>query len=606
MRSTMRSSRPLGSTLRLLATLGGCAAPGAGPVAPLDAGAGPVAPVDAGAGSVAPVDAGPGPGRPRVSTPLLGRYRVERGVVAGEELAAALGDCNDDGRLDLVAGDGLWVQGHDGAFAPGGAAPEVRNFQAVLFMDVDRDGRDDLVFGRYEIRVAFGRGGCRFDDVRVLSEARPGRVSQLIATDVDQDGLTDLGVSQAGASVAPFRFLLARGDGTFEEREAQQEPSGVRRADGFLSFVPFLEDLDGDGVRDLFGCVDSGNSWFAWGVPGGALRFERDGRISDDLTSRDPMGVAALDFDRDGTMDYWVSGNPDMSRIWRPERGRRLIASERFSGIAGDEGRVDWAPYAFDADLDGWMDLLVIRRLGHAPPTAPAIPRLLINRHDGTFDDLGPQVIGEGFRARAMTCGDLGRQGRVSCFLADLEGLVRLDNALEVHGSWAGALLRGTVSDREAQGARIAVEGERPARVVAVGGQTGISGADAPGVLLAAGDQASLAVTVTWPSGVVQRGRLPSRRYTELVEPEVFTLSARVQPADGRSLAEITLRPAVAGAREAGVECVGDGSWSAPAQRDDAGGVRRSWRAPSAPGRARCTVTLDGVALHVHPVLRFL
>lgn len=586
----MRSACSLPSAVVLGVVLWGCEAAGPRPDAPADADPSTDAPVTV----------------TRASTPLLGRYRVQRDVIAGSELAAALGDCNDDGRLDLFVGSHLWVQGADGSFARDGRSTQTPNPEAVLLVDVDRDGRDDVVFGRDEIRVARGRGGCRFDDARVLSEARPGRVAQIIATDVDQDGLTDLGVSQVGGSDAPFRFLLARGDGTFEEREAQQEPSEGRRTKGFLSFVPFLEDLDGDGVRDLFGCVDSGNSWFAWGVPGGALRFQRDARISDDLTYRDPMGVAALDFDRDGLMDYWISGNPDMSRIWRPERGsRRLIASERFSDVMGDEGRVDWAPHAFDANLDGWTDLLVIRRLGLAPPTAPAVPRLLINRHDGTFDDLGAQVIGEGFRARAMTCGDLARQGRVSCFLADLEGLTRLENALEVGDAWAGVLLRGTVSDREAQGARITVEGERPARVVAVGGQTGIAGADAPGVLLAAGDLTALPITITWPSGVVQRSTLPTRRYTHVVEPEVFTLSVRVSPADGRALAEITVSPAIVGAREATIECVGDGGWSTPARRDDAGRVHRAWRAPSTPGRARCTITLDGAALHVHPVLRF-
>jgi hypothetical protein len=547
----------------------------------------------------------PQTGSPQVRPDLLDHFVVRRGVfAAGAPLA--LGDCNDDGRTDLLAGREVWAQAADGAFVAASTIGAAVSPRAVLWFDVDRDGRLDALVAGAQILMARGLGECRFAEATVIPTIAGGaQINQLIATDVDQDGLVDIGVAQAVSEDSPFHVLVARGDGTFDDVAPQQAPSSGRRPLGFRTFVPFFEDVDADGTQDFFGLVDSGNSWFAWGVAGGRLAFERDPRLSDDLASRDPMGVSALDFDRDGRLDYWLSGTPDASRLWRSDGARRLFASERFAGLAGDDGLTDWAPYAFDADLDGWMDMLVLRRRGLDEPVAPAVPRLLINLHDGTFTDVGPRVIGEAFRARSMACGDLARAGHVSCLVFDADGVARIDGASPGHAGWAGVRLRGTVSNSDALGARVVVVGARPARIVAVGGQVGVEGASSNEVLLATLGASSLPLEIRWPSGLVSTTNAEAMRYTEAVEPEVLGLSARVLPADGRATVEIVVDAARGRARDATVEGAGDGGWAGPATRSAEGIVRRSWRASASPGRARFTVSLDGVALNVHPVVRF-
>jgi hypothetical protein len=318
------------------------------------------------------------------------------------------------------------------------------------------------------------------------------------------------------------------------------------------------------------------------------------------------MGAALLDYDRDGRTEYFLRGTV-RNRFYASRDGERnLIDVAGPSGIAVNPEATSFSPYAFDADLDGWTDILVIRRGGYRPEDEhPVLPYLFINQRDGTFRDVGPQTIDTRILSTMLTCGDLSSDGHIGCFAGDPRGTFLLRNRIKPAGNWVGVRLRGTVSSPEASGARISLDGASPPLVVQTG-QSPAWGEHARDVILAIGEQSAAAVSIEWPSGIVQHvDPLPAGAYATIIEPRVTGLSARVAPADGETIVDVTVDLDLAAATTASIEREGAGSWVGPATVTD-GLLRRQLRAPDSAASARIAVQLDGVALRVRPRVRFV
>ena len=121
-----------------------------------------------------------------------------------------------------------------------------------------------------------------------------------------------------------YQFFVARGDGRFEDRTSPPTPLPVHQDVPYRTFGTFYDDVDGDGALDLFAAVDIDLGWFSWGVPGAAAAFQQDQVITRDFSQSSPMSVAPIDYDRDGVMEYFVSGSFDHSRLYRSRGGRQL------------------------------------------------------------------------------------------------------------------------------------------------------------------------------------------------------------------------------------------------------------------------------------------
>jgi FG-GAP-like repeat len=526
------------------------------------------------------------------------------GEGAGER-QTVIGDCNGDGLLDAIRlqwgvniPPKLYVQDPSGTFV-GSELGEGLPHDSGTFADLDGDGLQDVVLSGQSVFVLRGHGDCTFDAARMIGQACEYPIVQTLVTDVDLDGLADLSLSCIGAQ--PTEILLARGDGDYELVSPQPAvPSDA----GYPMFGTLYDDFDGDGTRDLLMMVDQGKSWFSWATPDDLPRYAVDETLTQAIDRIDPMGVALLDYDRDGNVEYFLSGTV-RNLFYRNGAGRNLTELAGVAGIAINSDATSFSPYAFDVNLDGWTDILVIRKGGFRPEDEhPVRPYLFINQGNGTFRDAGEQAIDTPIFSTMMTCGDLAGDGRVACFAGDPRGTFLLRNRVKPAGNWVGVRLRGTVSSPEAAGARVSVDGASPPLVVATG-QSPAWGEHSRDVILAIGERPSATLSIVWPSGIVQRAEnLAAGTYATVTETKALTVSSRVAPADGETVVDVVVDLDAIGATSASIEREGAGTWVGPATLAD-GMLHRGLRAPANAGSARIEVRLDAVALRVRPRIRF-
>lgn len=541
---------------------------------------------------------------------VAGAFEVLRGLfpTGHSQPLAVLGDCNGDGLLEVLVDGNLFVQRPTHDF-------EVTRFErwsSATFVDLDGDGKMDLVLADNTVRYYRGNGDCSFAPPQELGPTcAMGRAVGLAVTDVDQDGLADVVVLCGGAG-SPLQQFLARGDGRFEAVSVPATPwpqQDLTTSDNWASFGLLVADFDGDGVNDLLVMIDTGRSWLSWGVGGESPAYTPEGPLGRLLYQLNPMGAALLDFDRDGRLDLFLSGNGAGNALLRQVGPRSYDDVSVAARVHGTEtSSTSWSPFALDVNFDGWPDLLVLRQGGYGPEDGtPARPYLYVNQRDGTFTDQAPGAIDVALFDQSMVCGDLAGDARIACLASDVTGTVVLRNAITAEGGWLGLRLRGTVSSPDAAGARVWLlgEGARPLLAV-VGGQSPVWGNHPRDVLLAVGSRSSADVEVAWPSGLRQRVLgLPTGAYATVVEPRVLTVGPRVLPADGRSRVEVVVDVGAAGARGAVIERSGAGTWEGPALAGPSGTLRRTLVAPSTAGQARIEVRLDDVPLVVRPRVRF-
>lgn len=182
-----------------------------------------------------------------------------------------LGDLTSDGLPELVAGvvtgsaRGLYTAGNLGAgvFGPIGLAYRLGGTGPLQVIDVDGDGRRDVVaagFGRSGVFVLGGDGAGGFRGVRKVSFDLV-LSSRVVTADFDGDGLGDLAAVGNVGTFPPqnrlsVRYGTARGAGPEVLYPAFDDPRSLAAGD-----------LDGDGDVDLssyaFGLAE-GNQVYAF------------------------------------------------------------------------------------------------------------------------------------------------------------------------------------------------------------------------------------------------------------------------------------------------------------------------------------------------------
>jgi len=127
---------------------------------------------------------------------------------------------------------------------------------------------------------------------------------------------------------------------------------------------------------------------------------------------------------------------------------------------------VKWGTAFFDADNDGWLDLIVVS--GHVYPQVDSLPSgaryrepkvLELNQKDGTFCDASEQsgaALSIPRVSRGLAAGDLFNDGNVDLVVEDLIGEPMILKNSGVPGRhWVSFELQGTRSNRLAIGARV-------------------------------------------------------------------------------------------------------------------------------------------------------
>ncbi len=340
-------------------------------------------------------------------------------------MGGAVGDYNNDGWPDIyltcLGGNKLFKNNGDGTFTDvtkqAGIA-DGRWSTGASFGDYDGDGNLDLMVTNYvdfhlNDLPGFGTApNCKYRGIDVQCGPR---------------GLK-------GAGDALFHN---NGDGTFTD---VSKAAGVDDPNGYYGMSVIFSDFNNSGRPDIYVANDSTPKFLYKNLGNGKFQeigLESGTAVSEDGSEQASMGIAVG--------DYLHTGLQSLSLPY-----------------------VKWGTVFFDADNDGWLDLIVVG--GHVYPQVDTLPSgarykepkvLELNQKDGTFCDASDQA-GPDLRiprvSRGVAAGDLFNDGNVDLVIEDLAGspmILRNNGIAGRH--WVSFELQGTKSNRIAIGARLKI-----------------------------------------------------------------------------------------------------------------------------------------------------
>ncbi len=374
--------------------------------------------------------------------------------------------------------------------------------QGVCVGDYDNDGHEDLFVTYYGHNVLYrNEGNGRFADVTARSGLptqgtrwgtgcsffdydRDGKLDIAVANYVDFDPKTaplpgsnlicqfkGLPVICGPRGLAGSKNVLYHnmGDGTFKD---VSKASHFDQPSGQYSFSVITGDFDGDGWPDVFISCDS--------TPNILLHNNRDGTFtdvgipsgtafSDDGEEQSNMGSDAGDYNHTGRLDLVTTTfDDDVPGLFFNEGKDEFSDVYLQAGLGFRTHQVSWGVAFLDLDNRGWLDIFIAN--GHIYPNVDALHReshfreertLYYNLGNGTFADITEQS-GPGTRektvGRGIAYGDLLNDGSLEIVINNLNSTPNLLVNRGKKGNWITVKLMGTISNRDAIGARVEVK----------------------------------------------------------------------------------------------------------------------------------------------------
>jgi len=432
------------------------------------------------------------------------------------------------------------------------------NSPGACFLDYDNDGQLDLLLTsnghRGALSLYHGLGNGRFEDVTEKAGVSHLDAFSCSAGDYDNDGFSDLALGDQEGAV----LLHNQKNGTFED---VTERAGIKRESPavphFAQFVFGLNfvDFDHDGDLDLYvsgqaevagGQVqgsnimwrNNGNGTFTdvsesaglsiggmssigtdynndravdvlvTRLQGSPIAFEnpREGKFKTPqvfpASSSATLGIAALDFDHDGWMDFAFTEMvaPGLT-LWRNNHGQSFDQVKlpetnwvRAYGVA-----------AFDYDNDGWVDLVAV---GETKDGKGEV-RLFRNLGPDGFKDVTADVGLDKIQLkdpRAIITGDYDNDGATDLLITQNHGpavLLRNEGGNQNH--WMRLALKGLNDNKSAIGTKVEVFSGGNRQKFEIYGSNGYLGQNSPYLTVGLGDakEADI-VRMLWPTGVLQ------------------------------------------------------------------------------------------------------
>ncbi len=461
----------------------------------------------------------------------------------GDTYTLAEGDCNDadpavrpgaaevtngyDDDCDGIADDGTDTSDADGdgtAIVAGDCddtRPEVVPGGAELLDGLDNDC-DGEVDEDYVDKILLNDGFGGFTPLSASGVEGIDPTTTATFADADGDGNLDLYWGNwlehyPDFAAVPDRFATGVGDGTFVDRSLD---AGVLVMPERPCYGAGFWDYNDDGLPDLYvgNYQLSDNNLFenqgdgTFADVAAAKNFDHDGIESEfpQYPGGHSYGAAFGDVDNDGDIDAFVSNlsHPrtqpwaDPSQFYFNQGGPDYTFVDRRAelGVIYDEGDVN-AAFA-DWDNDGDLDLAVAALY----PTHYA----KLYRNDGPdgFVDVTYEAGIEVHLAVGLAFSDVDKDGDLDLFAAEGIGpdfVHFYENRIGQDNGWIELELEGTVSNRDAIGARVTVVAGGVTRIrdVEAGGGHHLQHSHVVHFGLGSADSID-SVSVRWPNGTVE------------------------------------------------------------------------------------------------------
>ncbi len=428
-------------------------------------------------------------------------------------MGAAAGDYDGDGWQDLYVtnygrnvlyhnnGNGTFTDVTDTA---GVAAPNWST--SAVWFDYDGDGKLDLFVSSF---VQYSGTGTVF-----CGDNRIGRRYYCVPR-----------------VFKPRSSYLFHNDGAGKFTNVSQA-SGINGSPG-KSFGVVATDVNNDGLTDLFVSNDTMPNFLF--INKGKGKFEEAGLLSgvaysDSGAPRSGMGVDATDYDADGWQDLFVANiDQELFSLYQNQKDLTFIDKP---GEIGQATRLlsGWGLKFFDYDNDGDPDLILSN--GH-PDDMIGVqslkvkykePLLMFENVNGKYKNVS-STSGEVFKgewaSRGLSVGDYDNDGDLDVLVINNgEAPLLLRNEGGNRNNWLGLQLISTKSNPESVGAMITWEagGVKRSRLKTAGGSY-LSSHD-PREILGIGQAAKIdSVQIKWPSGQIDKlTNLPVNKYVKVTE----------------------------------------------------------------------------------------
>ena len=327
--------------------------------------------------------------------------------------------------------------------------------------------------------------------------------------DFDHDG--DLDLFMATGSSATFPLLQGK---STEIEQHLAEGDAVWRNNGNGTFTNVTSDLhvsNGPGISVVG--TDYNNDRAVdiletnW--PEGVNLFEnpREGafrlrNILPQISQAWPVGIAVLDFDHDGWMDFAFthSGSPAIT-LWHNNQGKSF---EQVKLPETDLARA-YGIAAFDYDNDGWVDLVAVGETKEGKGEIKLFRNLGPDGWKDVTADVGLDKI-QLKEPRAIITGDYDNDGATDLLITQNHGpAVLLKNEGGNKNNWLRLNLKGLADNKSAIGTKVEVFSDGIRQKYEIYGSNGYLGQNSPYLTVGLGQakQADV-VRLLWPTGVVQ------------------------------------------------------------------------------------------------------
>ena len=477
------------------------------------------------------------------------------------------GDGDADAQLIGFFSNSLY-ENSGGSFTARGGSGGIGVSQG-LFFDIDNDGDQDLFMAGFNIiagsEFLLNTGGGNFLDITDSSGIQGLRAFTTAALDYDGDGWVDF-ISSSDLQVLADRpsglsLMRNNGDHTFTDVTAKTclDPAS-RLINGQILVFDFDNDADSDllfaSITGISLYQNNGDGTFSdVAVSAGLTPFRRNQRgcTAESHHDRRPecestasMGGAVGDYDNDGHIDIFLTGRPGedgvpVSTLYRNNGAGGFTDVTADSGdlAARDVSGIHWGNAFFDYDNDGDLDLYVTSE----SLTEIVTNSLYENDGDGTFTrvtDLAfPRDTGPSGAPAAI--GDYNGDGALDVYAPSGSAIgsggrgAFYENLTGQRNHWIVVRLRGTISHRDAYGARVSVS---------TGGRTQLreihtSPVDPQNLHFGLGSATRVdEIRVRWPSGIIQQLHgAEIDRVIEIAEPAECVV-ATDYPEPGQSILE--------------------------------------------------------------------